>query len=223
LYYLTSRKWAEVILTERRLKLSTIAELNDPFELLGASIGQPAARKVLKYVRRLVSDTFGLVCMSTTWTSPVMWAHYGDKHKGVCLAFEVKEQASHPVEYEPSRLTTLLGGCPLLGDVTPDILNTLLTTKSAEWSYETERRLIVRFDDAVHGPDEMHFLPFDSDVLTLKGVMLGSRCDWTLEAAALAVGKVKHRVTLKRVRPSFQDFKMVLQRKEPCIHVKPEI
>ena len=99
LYYLTSEEWAHVILKERRLKLSTIPELNDPFELLGASIGEPAARKVLRYVQARVSETFGLLCMSTTWQSPVMWAHYGDKHRGVCLGFEVTDQAAREVNY----------------------------------------------------------------------------------------------------------------------------
>ena len=32
-YYMTSTKWAEVILKERRLKLSRFYESNDPFEL----------------------------------------------------------------------------------------------------------------------------------------------------------------------------------------------
>jgi hypothetical protein len=223
LYYLTSEKWAKVILKEGRLKLSTIAELNDPFELLGASIGEPAARKVLRYVQRRVSDTFGLVCMSTTWQSPVMWAHYGDKHKGVCLAFEVIERASREVNYESNRLNKLLGDNPRLGNVTVEVLNTLLTTKSAEWAYEKEYRLIVRFDHAAQGSDGMHFLPFNNELLTLKEVMLGSRCNWTLQAAARAVGKVQHQVTLKRVRPSLQEFKMVQQRKEPIVHVKPNI
>lgn len=221
LYYLTSEKWAKVILHERRLKLSTISELNDPFELLGASIGEPAARKVLRYVQARVTDTFGLVCMSTTWQSPVMWAHYGDKHKGVCLGFEVIEHGLHEVAYEPQRLNRLLGKNPRLSNVTAEVLNTLLTTKSTEWSYEKEHRLIVRFDNAVPGSHGMHFQPFNNDLLTLKEVILGTRCDWTLQAAERAVGKVPHQVTLKRVRPSFQDFKMVQQRREPIVYIKP--
>lgn len=222
LYYLTSEKWAKVILHERRLKLSTIAELNDPFELLGASIGEPAARKVLRYVHGRVTDTFGLVCMSSTWQSPVMWAHYGDKHKGVCLGFEVIEQVAREVTYEPQRLNKLLGETPRLGNVNADVLKTLLTTKSAEWSYEKEHRLIVRFDKAMPGPNGMYFLPFNNELLALKEVILGSRCDWTLQAAKRAVGKISHQVSLKRVRPSFQDFKMVQQRKEPIVYVKPK-
>ncbi|MHA6574970.1 DUF2971 domain-containing protein [Pseudomonas yamanorum] len=222
LYYLTSEKWAKVILHEQRLKLSTIAELNDPFELLGASIGESAVRKVLRYVHGRVTDTFGLVCMSTTWQSPVMWAHYGDKHKGVCLGFEVIEQRRREVTYEPTRLSKLLGESPRLGNVTAEVLNTLLTTKSAEWSYEKEHRLIVRFENAIPGPHGMHFLPFNNEFLVVKEVILGSRCDWSLQAAKRAVGIVPHKVSLKRVRPSFQNFKMVQQRKEPIVYVKPK-
>jgi hypothetical protein len=221
LYYLTSKEWAQVILQEQRLKLSTIAELNDPFELLGASIGEPAARRILKHVQGRVSETFGLVCMSTTWQSPVMWAHYGDKHKGVCLGFEVSEQAASKVNYEPNRLNNLLGKQPSLSNVTDEVLRTLITTKSVEWSYEREQRLIVRFSNAEHGPSGMHFLPVNTKLLTLTEVILGSRCDWNLQAAARALGKVLHPVSLKRVRPSFQEFKMVQQRKEPIVRVKP--
>jgi Protein of unknown function (DUF2971) len=221
LYYLTSEKWAKVILKERKLKLSTIPELNDPFELLGASIGEPAARKVFKYVQRRISDTFGLVCMSSTWQSPVMWAHYGDKHTGVCLGFELVSISARPVTYEPTRLQKLLGDNPKLGDVTHDVLNTLLTTKSAEWSYEREHRFIVRFANAVQAPDGKHFLPFNNELITLKEVLLGDRCEWNLAEAARAVGKVQHQVALKRVRPSFQEFKMVQQRREPIVYVKP--
>jgi hypothetical protein len=68
----------------------------------------------------------------------------------------------------------------------------------------------------------MHFLPFNNEFLALKEVILGSHCDWTLQAAKRAVGKVPHQVSLKRVRPSFQDFKMVQQHKEPIVYVKPK-
>lgn len=198
-----------------------MSELNDPFELLGASIGEPAARKVFKYVQRRISDTFGLVCMSETWQSPVMWAHYGDKHKGICLGFEVEDRAPRQVTYESSRLERLLGDSPRLGDVTSEVLNTVLTTKSDEWSYEREHRLIVSFNNAAQAPDGKYFLPFNNEVITLKEVLLGYRCEWNLAEAARAVGKVRCRVSLKRVRPSFQEFKMVQQRKEPIIYVKP--
>lgn len=47
-YYLTGEKWARKILTERRFKLSTLDETNDPFEPMGASIGKRRARQLFK-------------------------------------------------------------------------------------------------------------------------------------------------------------------------------
>ena len=218
LYYLTSEHWAKVILREGRLKLSTVAELNDSFELLGAKIGESTARKIVKYLHGRLSKRYGLVCMSSTWQSPVMWAHYGDKHKGVCLAFDVMDKGGLEVNYHPERLA-LPSTRP--ADLTSDLITQLFTTKSAEWSYEKEYRLIINFDHAVPGTQGMHFLPFNNPGLQLNEVILGFRCEWTLKEAAQAVGKVKHPVRLKRVRPSFKDFKMVQQRNEPMIHVKP--
>lgn len=218
LYYLTSEHWAKVILREGRLKLSTVAELNDPFELLGAEIGEPAARKIVKYLHGSLSKRYGLVCMSSTWQSPVMWAHYGDKHKGVCLAFDVMDKGGLEVNYHPKRLA-LRSTRP--ADLTPEVLTQLFTTKSAEWSYEKEYRLIINFEHALKDGQGMHFLPFNTTALQLNEVILGFRCQWSLKEAAQHIGKVKHAVRLKRVRPSFKDFKMVQQRNEPMLHVKP--
>ena len=52
LYYLTKLDTAKLILQERRMKLSLVDELNDPFELLGASIGEKLARRVFKGILR---------------------------------------------------------------------------------------------------------------------------------------------------------------------------
>jgi hypothetical protein len=223
LYYLTSVHWATVILKERRVKLSTIDELNDPFELLGASIGENKARKVLKYAQKRLSEKFGLICMSRTWQSPVMWAHYGDKHKGVCLGFDVVDTAPIEVQYTSDRLTHLLGENPTLSDLDINAIQELMTTKYQDWSYEREWRFVVSFksEAVVKGADGKHFLPFDDRVLVLREVILGHRCPWTLQAAAKSVGKVVKAVQVKKIRPSFNDFKMVQQRREAIVHIKP--
>ena len=223
LYYLTSEHWARIILKERRVKLSTIDELNDPFELLGASTGENKARKVVKHAQKRLSETFGLICMSQTWQSPVMWAHYGDKHKGICLGFDVVDTAPKEVRYTSDRLTHLLGENPTLSDLDINALEELMTTKYQDWSYEREWRLIVKFNSeaVVKGVDGKHFLPFDKQVLVLREVILGHRCPWTLQAAAKSVGKVVKVVQVKKTRPSFNDFKMVQQRREAVVHVKP--
>lgn len=44
--------------------------------------------------------------MGTAWDNPVMWAHYGQKHQGVCIRFDLAAQAQpQQVTYAPDRLT----------------------------------------------------------------------------------------------------------------------
>ena len=92
LYYMTAKQWALVILREKRLKISTIPELNDPFELLGASIGEKGMRRALEILHAHWARELGMICMTDNWRSPVMWAHYADKHRGLCLGFDVSDQ-----------------------------------------------------------------------------------------------------------------------------------
>lgn len=223
LYYLTSEHWAKVILSEKKLKLSKVSELNDPFELLGASIGEKRVRKILHFVHKRLSEQFGLLCMSTTWQSPVMWAHYGDKHRGVCLGFDVIDQGADKVIYEPSRLNKLLGSKPSLENVSTEVIKKLFTTKSTEWAYEKEQRIIVNFSNAQPDDKGLYFVPFNNEALTLREVILGSRCEWSLKEAAQLLGTVQHETLLKRVRPSFHHFKMVQQRNEPLVRLKPKL
>lgn len=221
LYYLTTEKWAKVILKERQLKLSTVEELNDPFELLGASIGDKRARVVVKHAQKRLSETFGLVCMSKTWQNPVMWAHYGDKHRGVCLGFDVLDTIPYEVQYTPTRLTHLLGDIPTLADMNHDALDALMTTKYEDWSYEQEWRIIVQFTDSIKDADGKHFLQFNNRALSLREIILGHRCPWSLQEAAKTVGRITKGVVLKRVRPSFHKFEMVRQQREAALYVKP--
>lgn len=223
LYYLTSESCAKLILRERRVKISMISELNDPFELLGASIGGKRARKIVQYVQDRISEKFGLLCMSTTWQSPVMWAHYGDKHRGICLGFDLPDQAAWQVRYTPTRLTNLLSSNPKLSEIDASAIGVLLTTKAAEWSYEKEWRLLWPFKNikTIREADGKRFIPIDGDTLELFEVIVGYRCSWRLRDVAKAVGKVKKKVRIKKIRPSFKVFEMVCQQNEPSICINP--
>ena len=90
-YYMTSAKWGEVILKERRLKLARFGELNDPFELSLIDNRPRETRKVAKLIRDHFQSTIGVICFGASWASPVMWAHYADKHFGVALGFDVAD------------------------------------------------------------------------------------------------------------------------------------
>ena len=58
----------------------------------------------------------GVLCFSRGWHNPLLWSHYGDKHRGVCLGFDVPNAHIVHVSYNSSRLlaaaSKLLGGGP---------------------------------------------------------------------------------------------------------------
>ena len=219
LYYLTSTKWAKVAVTDQRLKLSLFPSVNDPFELLGGALGDRRARRIFQYVKQAFSERYGLICLSETWRSPVMWAHYGDRHAGVALGFDVPETAAHRVDYAGARLKDLLGRKPALGDVTHKTLMKLVCTKATDWAYERERRVFDTLETAPRDVKGNHFLPFNNDYFALREVLIGANSDWTIAEAAKAVAWTKHGIRVARVRPAFDRFEMCIQQREGVTRV----
>ena len=85
LYYLTGPDHALSNIVFGRIKLSRFADLNDPFELLGANFGHRETRAAVRTHKAEVNDTFGLICLSEDWVDPVLWSHYAAKHRGIAL------------------------------------------------------------------------------------------------------------------------------------------
>jgi hypothetical protein len=52
LYYLTAQKWAKKIVEERRIKVSLLDDLNDPFELLPHVLPSAKHRIVVDILRQ---------------------------------------------------------------------------------------------------------------------------------------------------------------------------
>jgi hypothetical protein len=69
-------------LSEKRLKISTLRDLNDPFELLPYELSNRTNREVIRRYFAEMTARYGLLCFSAQWKDPVIWAHYSDKHRG---------------------------------------------------------------------------------------------------------------------------------------------
>ena len=78
-------------LYEKRLKQSRVNELNDPFELTPFDLTDLAIRNAFIQTREDLCKEKGVVCFSSGWRDPVIWAHYSDKHRGLCLGFEIPD------------------------------------------------------------------------------------------------------------------------------------
>ena len=85
-----------------------------------------------------ICDQYRVYCLSEKADLPLMWAHYAASHTGVCLEFDAltapftPETGATKIEYRttyPAHDIVTIGYEPLV-------------TKSSDWSYEAEWRLI---------------------------------------------------------------------------------
>jgi hypothetical protein len=88
-YKFYSQQWGLEAIKNKRLKVSTLDDLNDPFEFLAPSLRNPCNREALKRVKRNMNDWFGIISFSRKWQNPVLWSHYADSHKGIALGFDI--------------------------------------------------------------------------------------------------------------------------------------
>ena len=94
----------------------------------------------------------GVVCLSEGCDSILMWSHYAQDHKGVCFEFTRaennylgKEERCSPVRYERHYPPIDLG--QMLINQDGETIRLMMKTKSWEWAYEKEWRLITDCGD----------------------------------------------------------------------------
>jgi hypothetical protein len=93
-----------------------------------------------------------ITCFSLDNLNQLMWAHYADKHQGVCLVFDLKLNESPfidityeklnfgVVNYETSNKLNYL-------EDKYTTINTLLNSKSKDWEYESEFRISAMINE----------------------------------------------------------------------------
>jgi hypothetical protein len=95
LYHYLEAKWALDDIRRRRLKLSKIDDMNDPFEWKCVRSDHGRSQWALEHTRLESFESYGVSCFSESWNSILMWSHYADRHKGICLGFDVPEERTH--------------------------------------------------------------------------------------------------------------------------------
>jgi hypothetical protein len=184
-------------LAEKRLKISTLEDLNDPFELLCFEMTDKIKRPAMNLARKEWGTTTGMLCFSSDWRDPVIWAHYSDKHRGICLGFEIPDDAGTRIQYINERLP--LPDRPALDDATAWVY-----TKYENWAYEKEIRCCARLDEASEG---LYFMDFGED-LKLVQVIAGARCKIARNEILKALHPLNN-IELIKARPGFHRFEIV--------------
>ncbi len=198
MYKVLTAEFGMKSLREKRLKISTLDDLNDPFDLLPYEMRKRHIRSAFRSVTADFARILGIVCFSSSWKDPVIWAHYSDKHKGLCLGFEVPKALGRKVRYKKRRLPfpehQVLSSEPML------------FTKFANWAYEKEVRCFRPLVESAKSGD-LYFMNFGDD-LKLVEVIAGARCKVTESELRNAI-KPLEGVKLTKARAGFRRFEVV--------------
>ncbi len=198
-------------LYERRLKQSRISDLNDPFELTPYDLTDPVIRHTFLQTRDQLDEARGMLCFSASWSDPVIWAHYSDKHRGLCLGFKIPEIKADPEIDESRRVTYVQKPLkfPANFENLPEakrleIVRKILFTKFVKWDYEKEIRIWAPLLNEEHG---LHYFEFD-EKLRLVEVLIGARCSLPRSAIERALGNLASQIKIRKARAAYNRFKM---------------
>lgn len=153
----------------------------------------------LEEIRRGLQDEVdraGIVCFSKVRDDILMWAHYADKHKGLCFEFDGSSNCmffgeAQPVEYED--YTPI----PLHEDRNSQMTRVILT-KSKHWLYEKEYRI-------VHPGMAGQKLDYPVELLT--GILFGCMTPHKVRASVKQwVKEGNCRVAFFEARPKMAEF-----------------
>ena len=120
----------------------------------------------------------GIYCLGTRTSCPLMWSHYGDQHRGLCIGYTVPDRERSnlfKVQYGGSRLVLTSDVASMLaGDsaAAKAVDSAVLLQKANDWKYEREWRLL--------GPRGNQRSP-----LELSSVTFGMRCSSTVQHAVV--------------------------------------
>lgn len=212
-YHFVDAKYGLQNLQRRRLKISQIDRLNDPFELIGIASKDRSIRAAFERTKAELASKRGMLCFSQAWNNPVQWNHYADRHRGLCLGFEVPRVYLARVSYTEKRLVPDKALKGTYAEREAFMLQ-VLTTKFIHWQYEKEWRCFVGLDEDEREESTGPYFRSFSEKLALREVIIGACSNVSRREVREALGGIGSGVSLTNARLAFQTFSVVTQLNE---------
>ncbi|MCW5724690.1 MAG: DUF2971 domain-containing protein [Maricaulaceae bacterium] len=218
LYKFTKAEHAIDFIKHRRIKVSKVDELNDPFEYISCNLADSRFRKVMKNAIKDKRKEIGLISLTKSRKNPLMWAHYADSNRGVALGvtYTGNPRSLVKVNYINKRTNPEILVNHLYNNTIPtdEEFRWIVCSKFACWSYEEEYRVEVNLPPQNENGVNVGACHF----LELNSIYIGYRCErsWRefqkVADEASKSGVWKSKVKINVVRPSFSSFDIVVQR-----------
>ena len=170
-----------------------------------------------------IKDNSLLSCFSKTYDSILMWSHYADKHKGICIEFDRPEKDFYDVNYSKKRIifnleeiTKRYLGYQLANEKV-DLNDKRFTkyilkpfkTKSLDWKYEKEVRCILSSNsEGVDYNEEMDIYLYKMPTNITK-VFLGCKIDKESNEYKELVELCSGKIEIIELSQSDTEFKLV--------------
>jgi hypothetical protein len=176
----------------------------------------------VKEVYRQLDENFGILSLSGTSSSALMWSHYADGGRGFLVEFDGQhdwfwDKRNERDSFRHLHQVKYLERTPVYFLNLPD--DVALYSKSIQWSYEKEWRIIRNFNDAFvkAGPDD-----YGKDVLlfaippsSIKSVVIGYKA--TAESVQQLRSTVSTNPALSHVR-----FQRAILTDDAAVDIVPE-
>ena len=211
-YHFINKEYGLEDIRSRHLKVATINELNDPFDIFPVVASNKNIRHAFKYLRKILTDRLGFLCFSSDWHNPVQWSHYADKHMGLCLGFDFPDENLSKIVY--SRKLLNIDTEKILADQSfaLEASKKLLSTKYSDWRYESELRAFINLQSLV-SKNGKYFTKFDDD-LKLKQVIVGLNSTLSRSELKDTLGDLSSTIEVFKTRLAFKSFRVVKQRNQ---------
>lgn len=216
-YHFLRSEHALQALQNQRLKVATLNELNDPFELFAADLSEQNVRFAFRTWKNDLAKRTGILCFSRHWKNLLLWSHYADRHRGIALEFEIDDDVIVPIRYRRTRIRLDAPKIASTGDFSEDLAEKLFATKSHNWAYEEEIRVPTALSDCII--DDNRYFESLCDQLKIVGAVLGPLC----EVTSMEIQRILpngNSVKLYRSRMAFGSFNIVRNKAFPVERIR---
>ncbi len=202
-------------LEEQRLYLNDGTNFNDPFEARITNRTNGVARNI---------KGLHILSLTNSYRKKMMWSHYADSHRGVCLTVKIPKGLVHPLcytsmrVYENSNIDKILEKGKYFSkkniEKPSDSLSRekkIAFIKDKKWSQEKEYRIVLDKedeDDLILDGDKWYF------PVKITNVYLGARIDLrSKETEEIVEFCLKNKISIGEMTLSKEKYAIEVLRK----------